>query len=118
MSPRDIVAGTLLAALGIGGAAMIQVATTVYPHNEDLIFWIGCGLVAISTIGIALLLMWPRKNPPEASEYHPVIKIGHALDSSFDQIEGNGPILDIGKAEGVSATRLRSKGSKDGRWKK
>jgi len=64
MERREIIGGTLLGALGIGGAAMIQVGPTLFSNHAELIFWIGVGLVVVAVVG--LLALFVRK-PQDAT---------------------------------------------------
>jgi hypothetical protein len=51
MDKRKIAVETVLVLLGLGGAAMMQVAPVLFPGHEELIFWLGVTAVVVAVIG-------------------------------------------------------------------
>jgi hypothetical protein len=67
MDRHEQAVGTALVVLALGGTAMTQVAPTLFPGHEALIFWIGVGAVILAVIGLAVLFFRPRKKPGSSS---------------------------------------------------
>lgn len=64
MGKREILVGLLLGGLALGGATMIEFASTLFPNHAQLLFYIGAGCVVVAIVGLAILFFWPRKPAP------------------------------------------------------
>ena len=60
METREIIVAILIASFSIGAAAMTQFGATVFPHHENLIFWIGLILAALASFGLLVLIVTPN----------------------------------------------------------
>ena len=52
----------LLAMLGLGGAAMTEVVTTVFPNHQTLIFWLGVACIVVALIGLIAFAVWSARS--------------------------------------------------------
>lgn len=101
MGKREILAGALLGALGLGGATMIEYAPALFPNHSELIFYLGVACVAIAFFGLLALFFWPEK-----------LKSPKKNETTFAKLS-EGSVLDVADSTSNAHTLLDAKdGSK------
>ena len=65
MNRQEITVSLILAVFGAGGAALIQVAPTLFPDHTSWMFYGGLGLLVLSLVGVGVVFFRSRHNRPD-----------------------------------------------------
>lgn len=89
---REVLAGVMLAVLAIGGATMAQLAPSVFPGRETLIFTFGTLLAVLAVLALIVLVQsattgLPKVDPKPAEAAAPRPASGPAPSRQFPNVE-------------------------------
>lgn len=70
MNRREFLIAAMLAVLALGGAVMTELAPSVFPGDETLIFWLGTALALSAIIALIVLFVFARSGGPQATSVH------------------------------------------------
>lgn len=67
MTRQEIAVSLIMAFFGVGGAAVVQVAPTLFPQHTGWMLYGGLGLLVLSLVGVGVVFFRARRHRSEVA---------------------------------------------------